>query len=132
MLAERRFVPATEVLALLAARMLSPGGAWTHQEDARITRSALTAMATCTSVDDATAWLSTIAAGLDTFGAEPATESGPVAPQAWVHNTTMTCSKLHLALHLETNAEQIAPQVRDAVTAQLRHIALRVESYIAL
>ena len=132
LLVERRLVPSAEVLPLLAARMLGPGGAWIHQEDARIARSALSALATCTSVADATDWLNTVTAGLDAFETESAADSSSIAPQAWVHNTTMTCAKLHLALQLEINAEQIAPEAREAVISQLRQIVLRVEPYIAL
>lgn len=132
LLVERRLVPSTEVLALLAARMLGPGGAWIHQEDARITRSALSALATCTSVADSTDWLNTVTAGLDAFETGSAADSSSIAPQPWVHNTTMTCAKLHLALQLEINAEQIDPEVQEAVISQLRQIVLRVEPYIAL
>lgn len=138
LLAERRLVPPAEVLALSAARMLGPGTAWTNQEDARITRAALSALTTCTSVADATDWLASITSRLDALEAEADADadadadSSLLAPQAWVHNTTMTCTKLHLALQLESNAEQILPVARDAVISRLRQIVLRVEPYIAL
>lgn len=132
LLAERRLVPSAEALALLAARMLGPGMAWTHQEDARITRSALSALATCASAAEATDWLSTITARLDAFETESAAGGSSPVPPAWIHNTTMTCTKLHLALQLEGNAERISPEVRQAVISRLRQIILRIEPYIAL
>ena len=132
LLAERRLVPPAKVLALLAARTLGPGTAWTHQEDARITRSVLSALATCASFAEAPDWLSTITARLDAFETESAVGGSPPAPPAWIHNTTMTCTKLHLALQLEGNAERISPEVRDAVISRLRQIILRIEPYIAL
>ena len=132
LLAERRLVPPAEVLALLAARTLGPGMAWTHQEDARITRSTLSALATCTSVTEATDWLITITARLDAFETESAAGGSSPAPPAWIHNTTMTCTKLHLALQLEGNAERISPGAREAIISRLRQIILRIEPYIAL
>lgn len=132
LLAERRLVPPSDVLALLAARMLGPGMAWTHQEDARITRSALSALVTCTSAAEATDWLSSITARLDAFETESAAGGSSPEPPAWIHNTTMTCTKLHLALQLEGNAEQVTPEIRDAAIVQLRRIILRIEPYIAL
>lgn len=132
LLAERRLVPPAELLALLAARVLGPGMAWTHQEDARITRSALSALVTCTDLAEATDWLNTITARLDAFETESAAGGSSPAPPAWIHNTTMTCTKLHLALHLESNAEQISSEVREAVMSRLRQIILRIEPYIVL
>lgn len=130
--ARHGFASPTQILSLLSARVVGPGEAWVNQEDARITRSALAALADCDSVTEATDWLHPVTARLDTFEDDCAAGKTPPSPPPWIHNTTMTCTKLHLALGLQANHDRIDPLILNAVTAQIEQTVLRVEPFITL
>lgn len=83
----------SEVLPLLARRVIAPGGVWRDQEDARIAHAAVLALATCDAAQ-ATGWLMLISEALDQFENSAATGR----PPAWLHNVYATCATLYVTL----------------------------------
>lgn len=130
----RGHISGDEALAVVAQRLLAPGTAWRHQEDARLARAVVTAVAAArdsgglgaSTANDPIGpppWVADLHRGLDRF--EEAAPEGE--PPAWVHNTSVTCAKAHLALTL---ADAVPPPRRAAHLTGLAGVVRRMEPWL--
>lgn len=131
----RGHISGDEALAVIAQRLLAPGTAWRHQEDARLARVVVTAVTAAPGAGDPGGpsaagnpavrppWVADLHRGLDRF--EETAHVGD--PPAWVHNTSVTCAKAHLALTL---ADDVPQRRRAAHLAGLAGVVRRMEPWL--
>ncbi len=111
--ARTRIATASQVLDVLAARLLGPGPAWHEQEYARVARAAVIALGGATEAESA-GWLDPMNAALESF--EQSSPSG--RPPAWLHNAYTTCTTLYTALSEQPRDGDTGIRVDHADTAR--------------
>lgn len=87
----------SEVLELLARRVVAPGDAWRDQEDARVAVAATQALSHGDPVGFST-WQTILHEALTEYETSLSSEDGGGRPPGWLHNVSSTCSILYVAL----------------------------------
>lgn len=123
----------SQVLDLLAARLLGPGQAWHDQEDARVAHAAVVALGRCTA-NEASAWLGPVATALDAFEEAVDDEQATGRPPAWIHNTYSTCTSLYVALSEQPRDGEDNARIdhADATRAALARIVSRMTPWLVM